>query len=195
MVEYQGSRTATRGTTSPRTLARPRASRTCGCTSTPCRILRIVPTTQASSARPGKCSAQPTAPASTSAPWGALMPAKQRAAQHHARRAGWMPFSILTSRPLLCFKMAQNLDLRCVWVPAPWVLGTKHASNPEHSSLRHIVFDLLQRGPVCDGCGVLPLQHHCHQARVRPARGRGLPHAGHGRRVCCRSAERAARVP
>ena len=29
------------------------------------------------------------------------------------------------------FKMAQNLDLRCVLVPAPWVLGPKHVSNPE----------------------------------------------------------------
>ena len=33
------------------------------------------------------------------------------------------------------FKMAQNLDLRCVLVPAPWVLGRllglKHVSNPE----------------------------------------------------------------
>ena len=31
----------------------------------------------------------------------------------------------------LVFKMAQNLDLRCVLVPAPWVLGPKHLSNPE----------------------------------------------------------------
>ena len=33
----------------------------------------------------------------------------------------------------LFFKMAckQNLDLRCVLVPAPWVLGPKHVSNPE----------------------------------------------------------------
>ena len=29
------------------------------------------------------------------------------------------------------FKMAQNLDLRCVLVSAPWVLGPKHVSNPE----------------------------------------------------------------
>ena len=38
----------------------------------------------------------------------------------------------LTSRPLF-FKMAckQNLDVRCVLVPAPWVLGPKHVSNPE----------------------------------------------------------------
>ena len=28
----------------------------------------------------------------------------------------------------LFFKMAQNLDLRCVLVPAPWVLGPKHVS-------------------------------------------------------------------
>ena len=32
-----------------------------------------------------------------------------------------------TSRPFF-FKMAQNLDLRCVLVPAPWVLGPKHVS-------------------------------------------------------------------
>ena len=32
--------------------------------------------------------------------------------------------------PLL-FKMAENLDLRCVLVSAPWVLGPKHVSNPE----------------------------------------------------------------
>ena len=38
--------------------------------------------------------------------------------------------SILTSPPF-SFKMAQNLDLRCVLVPAPWVLGPKHVSNPE----------------------------------------------------------------
>ena len=31
----------------------------------------------------------------------------------------------------LVIKMAQNLDLRCVLVPAPWVLGPKHVSNPE----------------------------------------------------------------
>ena len=31
----------------------------------------------------------------------------------------------------LFFKMAQNLDLRCFLVPAPWVLGPKHVSNPE----------------------------------------------------------------
>ena len=31
----------------------------------------------------------------------------------------------------LFVKMAQNLDLRCVLVPAPWVLGPKHVSNPE----------------------------------------------------------------
>ena len=31
----------------------------------------------------------------------------------------------------LFFKMAQNLDLRCVLVSAPWVLGPKHVSNPE----------------------------------------------------------------
>ena len=31
----------------------------------------------------------------------------------------------------LFFKMAENLDLRCVLVPAPWVLGPKHVSNPE----------------------------------------------------------------
>ena len=31
----------------------------------------------------------------------------------------------------LFFNMAQNLDLRCVLVPAPWVLGPKHVSNPE----------------------------------------------------------------
>ena len=37
---------------------------------------------------------------------------------------------ILTSRPFFV-KMAQNLDLRCVLVPAPWVLGPKHVSNPE----------------------------------------------------------------
>ena len=39
---------------------------------------------------------------------------------------------ILTSRPFF-FKMAckQNLDLRCVLVPAPWVLWPKHVSNPE----------------------------------------------------------------
>ena len=30
----------------------------------------------------------------------------------------------------LFVKMAQNLDLRCVLVPAPWVLGPKHVSNP-----------------------------------------------------------------
>ena len=28
-------------------------------------------------------------------------------------------------------QMAQNLDLRCVLVPAPWVLWPKHVSNPE----------------------------------------------------------------
>ena len=28
-------------------------------------------------------------------------------------------------------KMARNLDLRCVLVSAPWVLGPKHVSNPE----------------------------------------------------------------
>ena len=28
----------------------------------------------------------------------------------------------------LFFKMAQNLDLRCVLVSAPWVLGPKHVS-------------------------------------------------------------------
>ena len=38
--------------------------------------------------------------------------------------------SQITSRPF-CFKMAQNLDLRCVLVRAPWVLGPKHVSNPE----------------------------------------------------------------
>ena len=37
---------------------------------------------------------------------------------------------ILSSRPLF-FKIAQNLDLRCVSAPAPWVLGPKHVSNPE----------------------------------------------------------------
>ena len=37
---------------------------------------------------------------------------------------------ILTSRPFLS-KMARNLDLRCVLVSAPWVLGPKHVSNPE----------------------------------------------------------------
>ena len=37
---------------------------------------------------------------------------------------------ILTNAPLF-FKMAENLDLRCVLVPAPWVLGPKHVSNPE----------------------------------------------------------------
>ena len=31
----------------------------------------------------------------------------------------------------LFFKMAQNLDLRYVLVPAPWVLGPKHVLNPE----------------------------------------------------------------
>ena len=31
----------------------------------------------------------------------------------------------------LFVKMAQNLDLRCVSVPAPWVLAPKHVSNPE----------------------------------------------------------------
>ena len=31
----------------------------------------------------------------------------------------------------LVFKMAQNPDLRCFLVPAPWVLGPKHVSNPE----------------------------------------------------------------
>ena len=31
----------------------------------------------------------------------------------------------------LFVKMAQNLDLRCVLVPAPWVLGPKHFWNPE----------------------------------------------------------------
>ena len=31
----------------------------------------------------------------------------------------------------LFVKMAQNLDLRCVLVSAPWVLGPKHVSNPE----------------------------------------------------------------
>ena len=31
----------------------------------------------------------------------------------------------------LFVKMAQNLDLRCVLVTAPWVLGPKHVSNPE----------------------------------------------------------------
>ena len=31
----------------------------------------------------------------------------------------------------LFFIMARNLDLRCVLVPAPWVLGPKHVSNPE----------------------------------------------------------------
>ena len=36
----------------------------------------------------------------------------------------------LISRPCLV-KIAQNLDLRCVLVPAPWVLGPKHVSNPE----------------------------------------------------------------
>ena len=36
--------------------------------------------------------------------------------------------------------MAQNLDLRCVLVPAPKVLGPKHVSNPEYRSLHHIVF-------------------------------------------------------
>ena len=37
---------------------------------------------------------------------------------------------ILTARPF-CFKMAQNLDLRYVLAPAPWVVGPKHVSNPE----------------------------------------------------------------
>ena len=37
------------------------------------------------------------------------------------------------------FKMAQNLDLRCVLVSAPWVLGPKHVSNLEKRSLRHII--------------------------------------------------------
>ena len=40
------------------------------------------------------------------------------------------PFSTFTSLRLF-LKMAQNLDLRCVLVPAPWVLGPKHVSNPE----------------------------------------------------------------
>ena len=31
----------------------------------------------------------------------------------------------------LFVKMAQHLDLRCVLVPPPWVLGPKHVSNPE----------------------------------------------------------------
>ena len=37
---------------------------------------------------------------------------------------------ILTLRPLFS-KMARNLDLSCVFVPAPCVLGPKHVSNPE----------------------------------------------------------------
>ena len=32
--------------------------------------------------------------------------------------------------------MAENLDLRCVLVTAPWVLGSKHVSNPEQRRLR-----------------------------------------------------------
>ena len=43
--------------------------------------------------------------------------------------------------------MAQNLDLRCVLVPAPWVLGPHHVSNSEYRSLRHIVF-AGQNNPV-----------------------------------------------
>ena len=31
----------------------------------------------------------------------------------------------------LFFKMAKNLDLRCVLASAPWVLRPKHVSNPE----------------------------------------------------------------
>ena len=43
------------------------------------------------------------------------------------------PISISYIAPLFFFKMTckQNLDLRCVLVSAPWVLGTKHVSNPE----------------------------------------------------------------
>ena len=37
---------------------------------------------------------------------------------------------ILTPLPPF-FKMAQNMDLRCVLVTKPWVLGPKHVSNPE----------------------------------------------------------------
>ena len=40
-------------------------------------------------------------------------------------------FSNSKLAPLL-FKMAQNLGLRCVLVPAHWVLGPKHVSNPEY---------------------------------------------------------------
>ena len=42
--------------------------------------------------------------------------------------------------------MAQNLGLRCILVPAPWVLVPKHVSNSEYRSLRHIVFADRVRG-------------------------------------------------
>ena len=40
------------------------------------------------------------------------------------------PISNSSIAPLVV-KMAQHLDLRCVIVAAPWVLGPKYVSNPE----------------------------------------------------------------
>ena len=40
----------------------------------------------------------------------------------------------------ITFKMAQILDLRCVSVPAPWVLGPKNVLHLEERSLHHTVF-------------------------------------------------------
>ena len=53
----------------------------------------------------------------------------ERTARRSRRAAGGA--SIPNYIAPLFFKMAQNLDLRCVLVPAPWMLGPKHVSNPE----------------------------------------------------------------
>ena len=54
------------------------------------------------------------------------------------RPAPW-PVNLKFKHRAFFVNMARNLDLRCVWVPAPWVLAPKHVSNPGCSSLRHIV--------------------------------------------------------
>ena len=54
----------------------------------------------------------------------------------------------------LFFKIARNLDWRCVLVPAISVLGPKHVSNPDYRSLHHIVFAgrTGSAPPTCGPC-------------------------------------------